>query len=68
MTTATAGVPRLIVPTDTLRSRYVVVVCTGVRKNGRSCNRSLGDLNINHPHDVRYTCRDCGSEYILQKS
>lgn len=60
--------PRLVVPPDAARSRYVVVVCTGQRRNGRSCNRPLGDLNINHPHDVRYTCRDCGSEYILQKS
>jgi hypothetical protein len=63
----TERVPRLIVPQDALRSRYVVVLCTGVRKNGRSCNRPLGELNINHPHDAKYTCRDCGSEYILQK-
>ena len=68
MTPTSERMPRLIVPPDPLRSRYVVVVCTGQRKNGRSCNRSLGDLNINHPHDVRYVCRDCGSEYVLQKS
>jgi hypothetical protein len=58
--------PRLIT-LDGPRSSYVVIVCTGVRRNGRSCNRSLGEININHPHDVRYTCRDCGSEYVLQK-
>ena len=65
--TPTLRTPRQIVPTYR-GSRYVVVVCTGLRKNGRSCNRPLGELNINHPHDVKYTCRDCGSEYILQKS
>ncbi len=63
--TPTLRSPRLIVSLDD--ARYVVVVCTGVRKNGRDCNRPLGELNINHPHDAKYTCRDCGSEYVLLK-
>ena len=46
---------------------YVTLLCTGQRKSGHSCARVLGYLNINHPHDVKYVCRDCGSEYILQK-
>lgn len=67
MVMMTARKPRLIVPNTVERSAYVVVVCTGLRKNGRPCNRPLGDLNIDHPHDVRYTCRDCGETYVLQK-
>jgi hypothetical protein len=66
MTMTTERTPRLIT-LDGPRSRYVIVVCTGVRKNGRSCSRPLGELNINHPHDAKYTCRDCGSEYVLLK-
>jgi hypothetical protein len=57
--------PKLSVASNAV---YVIVICTGQRKSGRSCNRSLGYLNINHPHDVKYVCRDCGSEYVLQKS
>jgi hypothetical protein len=60
--------PRLVVPKEDVHSRYVRVLCTGLRRNGYTCNRPLGDLNINHPYDVRYVCRDCGSEYVLQKS
>lgn len=59
--------PRLVVPNTLPRSRYVIVICTGLRKNGRTCSRTLGEINLNHPHDVQYTCRDCGSTYLLQK-
>lgn len=64
--TPTMRRPRLSVASHD--HRYVIVYCTGLRRNGRSCDRPLGEINVNHPHDVKYTCRDCGSEYALQKS
>jgi hypothetical protein len=67
VTLTTVRTPRLIPVREHLRSQYMLVVCTGLRKNNHSCHRTLGEININHPHDVRYTCRDCGSEYILYK-
>ena len=59
--------PRLVTATEPPESRFVVVICTGLRRNGKHCNRALGEINIHFPHDVQYTCRDCGSTYVLQK-
>jgi hypothetical protein len=66
---ATERMPRFIVAVDPQRSRYVVVLCSGQSRDGRRrCNRPLGYLNLNHPHDVLYVCRECGAEYTLRQS
>lgn len=60
--------PRLIPQSHLVgNSTYTVVVCNGTRKNGKTCNRMLGELNLDHPHDVTFRCQDCGATYLLQK-
>ena len=57
--------PRLPVSPE-IGSRYVQVICTGTRPDGRSCSQVLGEFNPNHPHDLRYYCRRCRAVYELR--
>lgn len=59
--------PRLIAQSHYASGGRVVVVCNSIRKNGRTCNAMLGELNLVLPHDVLYRCQHCGATYLLQK-
>lgn len=67
MTMLMERTPRLVPQVAFERAGYEAVVCNREKANGRICNSYLGEVNLAHPHDVRYRCQKCGAMYLLQK-